>query len=58
MIVAFQCLKAGDQAVIALGSMDCPAFHVAMNPQNLKPLQGSGLFPFALVRSNVGGAFP
>ena len=54
-VFAFQCLKAGDQAVIALGNMPKPVGGVAMNPATLQPLEGSGMFPFAFVRSKVGG---
>ena len=57
-VFAFQCLKAGDQAVIALGNMPKPIGGVAMNPETLEPLQGSGMFPFAIVRSKLGGVNP
>ena len=57
-VFAFQCLKAGDQAVIALGNMPKPVGGVAMNPATLQPLEGSGMFPFAFVRSKVGGVNP
>ena len=57
-VFAFQCLKAGDQAVIALGNMPKPVGGVAMNPVTLQPLEGSGMFPFAFVRSKVGGVNP
>ena len=57
-VFAFQCLKAGDQAVIALGNMPKPVGGVAMNPATLEPLEGSGMFPFAFVRSKLGGVNP
>ena len=57
-VFAFQCLKAGDQAVIALGNMPKPVGGVAMNPASLQPLEGSGMFPFAFVQSKVGGVNP
>jgi|OM-RGC.v1.017036128 hypothetical protein len=57
-VFAFQCLKAGDQAVIALGNMPRPVGGVAMNPGTLEPLEASGMFPFAVVRSKLGGANP
>ena len=39
-VFAFQCLKAGDQAVIALGHMPKPVGGVAMNPETLGPQIG------------------
>lgn len=57
-VFAFQCLKAGNQAVIALGNMPKPMGGVAMNPETLNPLMGSGMFPFAIVRSKLGGVNP